>query len=250
MKLLSVLVGCYGDYPEYSLRCLRSILDRCVDRSAFDLHVGLNQCGPETTRVAREFFDSDKIDSLFESRANINKDPMMRILIERTQTPYILWFDDDSHVLQGWDEPLLKFIQECQPFDAAGHVFFCHRSPEYFRFLQQRPWWRGEEVYLEAADRERVLFPTGGFFLARTAFLRQMNFPDRAMVKHLDDLLLGDCLHQSHGQLINFGDMPEIMDRVRISDGKRRGTGEGADGWLSVDPKTGEAPDAEMASKE
>ena len=59
------------------------------------------------------------------------------------------------------------------------------------------------------------------------------------MVKKLDDLLLGDCVSQTRGRLLDFGQTREIMDRVRISDGKRRGEGEGADGWRSVDPRLG-----------
>lgn len=87
-----------------------------------------------------------------------------------------------------------------------------------------------------------VWFPTGGLFLAGTAFVRRNNFPDKGMVNRQDDLLFGDCIDQCGGRLVDFGRIPEIMNRIRISCGQRRGTGEGGigEGWLPVDPITGE----------
>lgn len=239
MKLLSVVIGCYGAFPEYSLRAVRSVLDNCEQRQAFDLHVGLSECCSETSTRLRELYDAGSIDTLIESRANINKDPMMRLLLERTETHYMLWMDDDSHVLPSWDRIIMSFVSERHPFDVAGHVFYSDRSEEYKRFLQQRPWWKGEEHYLEGSHRDRVWFATGGLFIASTAFLREVNFPDRAMVKRQDDLLLGDCLSQNRGRLVDFSNSTEIMSRIRISDGSRRGTGESMDGWRSVHPQIG-----------
>ena len=239
MKLLSVEIGCYGDFPQYSLRAVRSVIEHCVHRHDFDVHVGLNRCCRETVLEVRNLIDAERIESVIECRENINKDPMMRLMIERIQTPYMLWLDDDSHVLPGWDETLLAFIRQRHPFEAAGHVFFSGRSPEYQQFLRQRPWWKGEEHYLESGHREIVWFATGGFFVANVAFLREVNFPDRAMVKKQDDLLLGDCISQNRGRLIDFGQNREIMDRIRISDGNRRGEGEGTDGWRNIHAKLG-----------
>ena len=108
--------------------------------------------------------------------------------------------------------------------------FFCGRPDEYKGFLKQRPWWRSEEAYPNDDWRKRSWFATGGLWLARTAFLRQHNFPDRGMVKKMDDLLLGDLTAQQGGRLFDFGHH-EIMKFVRISDGNRRGSGEGSDGW-------------------
>jgi hypothetical protein len=239
MKLFSVAIGCYGNYPQYSVRAVRSVIETSALSGEFELHVGLNQCCRETVSYVREQIDVGRVDSVIECRANINKDPMLRLMIERVQTPYLLWMDDDSHVLPGWDEALLAFIQEHQPFEAAGHVFFCHRSPEYLEFLHQRPWWKGEEQYREAGHRDVVWFATGGFFLVNVAFLREVNFPDRAMIKKQDDLLLGDCISQNRGRLIDFSRHQNLMDCIRISDGNRRGEGEGDDGWRRVHSRLG-----------
>ncbi|HZL35879.1 MAG TPA: hypothetical protein VFC78_11255 [Tepidisphaeraceae bacterium] len=96
-KRFDVLVGCYGDYPQYSLRCLDSIAQG-ADRAGFGLRVGCSACGERTLVSVRQRYDEGHIDTLIESKRNINKDPMMRLLVEAAAAPYVLWFDDDTHV--------------------------------------------------------------------------------------------------------------------------------------------------------
>ena len=224
---LSVMVGCYGGWPQYSIRAVESLLSHCVARERLDVFVGCNECSPEILTVFRKYLDGGRIEGLVECRRNINKDPMMRVLLELCETEYVVWLDDDSHVLPGWDVELMRFIEEQGPLDVAGHVFFiAKRSAEYVEFLRGRPWYVGAE-----REREPVWFATGGLFVARAAWLREHDFPDRAMVKKQDDILLGDLIMQQGGVLRDFGRDREVMDRIRISDGQRRGFGEGADGW-------------------
>ena len=227
MRRLSVIVGCYGGWPQYSIRAVESLLSHCVAREKFDVHVGCNESSPEILAVFRKYLDGGRIEGLVESRRNINKDPMMRVLLEMCDTEYVLWLDDDSHVLPGWDEHLFRFIEASHPFDVAGHVFFISKhSPELRAFLRERPWYHSPE-----RESEPIWFATGGMFLARVAWLRKHDFPDRSMIKKQDDILLGDLLQQQKGVLKDFGKNREVMNRVRISDGNRRGSGEGRDGW-------------------
>jgi hypothetical protein len=201
------------------------------------MYVGCNENSPEILQVFRKYLDWGRIDALVESPRNLNKDRMMRILLEFCETPYVLWLDDDSHVLPDWDEHLLQFIADEHPFDVGGHVFFFRsRSAEYLEFLRARPW-------SVAAEREQspIWFATGALYLARTAFLRQHNYPDRGMVKRAGDVLLGELCQQQQAVLKDFGKCRAVMDRLRIGDGNRRGHGEDAQGWRKVDPLTGEA---------
>ena len=227
---LSVLVGCYGGWPGYSIRAVESLINHCTSRERLDIYVGCNESSPEILAVLRAHLDAGRIDALVESRRNINKDPMMRVLLELCETEYMLWLDDDSHVLPGWDEHVLRFIETQQPLDCAGHVFFISdRSPEYAEFLRTRPWYVSRE-----REKEPIWFATGGLFVARAAWLRRHDFPDRAMVKKQDDILFGDLLQQQDGVLKDFATDRGLMDRIRISDGIRRGSGEGRDGWRTT----------------
>src|SRR6478735_3901374 len=131
LNRFSVIVGCYGGWPQYSIRAVESLLSHCSKRDSFDVFVGCNESSPEILAVFRKYLDGGRIDGLVESRKNINKDPMMRVLLEMCDTEYALWLDDDSHVLPGWDEHLSRFIADKHPFDAAGHVYYiAERSPE------------------------------------------------------------------------------------------------------------------------
>jgi len=230
MTRISVLVGCYGGWPQYSLRAVDSVLDHCNRREAFDVYVGCNESSSEILTALRTYLDQERIEALVESRRNINKDPMMRVLLEMCETEYALWMDDDSHVLPGWDEHIIRFIEANRPFDAAGHVFYINdRTPELTAFLRTRPWYRSPEF-----ERDPIWFPTGGLFLARVEWLKKHHFPDRAMIKKQDDVLLGELICQQGGVLCDFGKDRGVMDRIVISDGDRRGSGEGEDGWLSA----------------
>lgn len=226
MVNFSVLIGCYGDYPQYSLRAVRSAAT--PDRT-HPLHVGCNVCCAETVAALQDMFKNGEIDSLFLSNHNINKDPMMRLLIERANTDYVIWLDDDSHFTDK-DWPLIfeRFILR-ENFDAAGHIYYAHAHAAYIKFREARPWWRGNEHFLEPDHAQKTWFPTGGLFVARTDYLREHNFPDRLMVKKLDDILLGDMISQTHGKLISFN--AEIMNAIKISDAARRGEGEQDSDW-------------------
>jgi hypothetical protein len=235
----SVLICLYGDYPDLSLRAVHSVVDNANGR--IRLYVGMNACGARTIAQVRVLADAGRLDGVIESRRNINKDPMMRLLIEMVDTPFILWMDDDSHMQPGWQEAFERFLGAwADRMDVAGHVHFCHRSGDYDEFCRQRPWFLGDNHWLEPGHAQRVWFATGGLWLARTSFLRLHDFPDRGMVKKMDDLLLGDLISQQHGRLVSFPD--EIMKCIKISDAGaygRRGSGEGADGWRNVNVKTG-----------
>lgn len=224
-KLLTVLVGCYGDYPQYSVRALQSIRNGHNLSKQCSVVVGLNECGSPTTGLARELKDAGIVATVIECGTNLNKDPMLRVMLETVRTPYVLWLDDDSYFTDPvWPELFVELIRRNHPFDTAGHVHFFGPNREadtgYMHFIASRPWWRGDSHY-PSHRRKSVPFPLGGCFVARTAFLRAYDFPDRGMTKWLDDVALGELLLQVGGRLVTFGD--GILSKVRINDGERRG---------------------------
>lgn len=151
-----------------------------------------------------------------------------------------------SHFIQGYIDFLSRKLGvPIRPTLFRGEIFMSESE------RNQKPVFDGinleeRHIWLIVAggkyDFTIVWFPTEGLLLARTAFVRRNNFPDKGMVKRQDDLLFGDCIDQCGGRLVDFGGIPEIMNRIRISCGQRRGTGEGGigEGWLPVDPITGE----------
>jgi tetratricopeptide (TPR) repeat protein len=219
-KWFTIIVVCYGDFPQYSVRCVDSLvatpglLDRC------DLHVGCNACSPRTIAPLRAHLDAGKITTLLEANRNLHKDPVLRTMLGITRTPYALMLDDDTHVEPGWLEAMISFLETNHPFDVAGDIYSIDRAPEYQKLVDPKPWWRGVDVG-HPAYRSHVFFATGGMVLARVEFLRQHNFPDRSMIIWRDDAMLGDLTNQQGGKLLRYDS--SILQRVRINDAKRRG---------------------------
>jgi hypothetical protein len=222
-KSFSVLIGCYGNYPQYSLRAVDSVLG--YDK----IYVGMNECCRETKTKLRDYIDKGKISCLIDSKDNINKDPMMRLLVDMIDTKYFIWMDDDSWFISSeWKDIIEEFISKNE-FECAGHIYFQHKTPKYKSFLEKRPWYVSATSFLEEPHKDIVWFATGGLFIGRTDFFRTFNFPDKLMVKRSDDLLLGDLISQHGGRLISFSS--SIMNIIKISDGDRRGGGEDDNGW-------------------
>jgi hypothetical protein len=69
--------------------------------------------------------------------------------------------------------------------------------------------------------------------LARTQYLLAHNYPDRAMAKKLDDVLLGDMLWQTGGRFAKFSDALKALALCAAT--ARRGTGEDETGWRMLD---------------
>ena len=221
----TVLVGCYGEFPAYSVRALDSITSGLDLAEHCDVLVGLNACGSATVAQARALADAGVVQGVVESQANRNKDPMMRLLVEMADTPYVLWLDDDTHfVSPDWPARFAAYLAGEHPLDVAGIPArwgpWRAADPAYADYVANRPWWRSGNAYPDAL-REWVPFVPGGLFVARTAFLRQHDFPDRGMTKALDDVLLGELVQQVGGRLEYLP--PELQAAARVSDGHRRG---------------------------
>ncbi|MFI5378840.1 MAG: tetratricopeptide repeat protein [Tepidisphaerales bacterium] len=230
-KLFSVLLVCYGGYPHYSCRAINSLTKTRNLRELCDVYVGCNTCCDETLRLVRRNVDEGLITTSIESGRNRHKDPMLRTMLEMVSTPYVLVMDDDCYVREGWAEAICEFARAEDPVDVAGAVYLWPRNQAYQRVAESRPWWRGLQ-YVPESQRQMIQFCTGGCFLARTAFLRENDYPDRGMVIQYEDTLLADLVYQVGGKLRAFPD--SVLSRVVINDGKRRWAWE--DGANDRDP--------------
>ncbi len=217
--LFSVLLVCYGNYPQYSTRAIDSLARTPRLTESCEVYIGCNAVGADTAKLVRECVDSGIVSGAIESPRNRHKQPMVRTMLDMVVTPFILVMDDDSHVKEHWAEAIAEFIRDEDPVDVAGAMYFWPRTEEYQRAVERRPWWRGMQ-YVPESQRKQIEFCTGGFLLARTAFLRQHNYPDVGMVIQYDDAMLADLVYQVGGKLRALPD--SVLSRVVINDGQRR----------------------------
>jgi hypothetical protein len=238
---VTICVLTYGDYPRLVRRTLESIRFHCA-RSAYRLVVGANAPGRETESYLRGLEAEGAIDRLILSRRNLNKNPMMRRMFREVDTEYVWWFDDDSYVTG--PDALPERIRRAREAPARevlwGHVFFFGDERDFSggadvrTFVRRAPWFRGleppswEPGGKGEADFEgkgtgdgRWFFVTGGCWFMRTRAIRDLDWPDRALVKRADDILLGEAVRQQGWEFRDIGPAG-----VEINTEPRRGTGE------------------------
>lgn len=202
--MFDVLVCCYGNYHDIAKRCLDSVVD--LSSQSLNIHVGLNECGINTKNYCRNLLDNSKITTLIDSRINLNKDPMMRKLIDCVNSEYFLWLDDDSYITEkDWDLKIGDHISN-NDFDISGFPHISNRlnwpynDPPYYNYLKERPWFNN--VIQE--NEESCVFPVGGCWIANAEYLRKYNFPDRGMFErwhqHRDDMLMGDMMKETNAK--------------------------------------------------
>ena len=66
-KLFSILIGCYGDHADISLRAVKSIISENSEKERdYDIHVAASACSQETVDELRLLLDNGDIDNFME----------------------------------------------------------------------------------------------------------------------------------------------------------------------------------------
>lgn len=135
MPKFTVCALLYGDFPHLAERCLKPLLP-LVDHGLIDLRVGCNQISPQTERYLTLALVGrvDRIE-VVRSEENILKYPMMRLLfgiegrLPRIETPWVMWFDDDSYIKDpdpaGW---LDRVEEKMHGADMIGSLYRDRKS--------------------------------------------------------------------------------------------------------------------------
>jgi ADP-heptose:LPS heptosyltransferase/GT2 family glycosyltransferase len=224
---VTICVLTYGDFPQLARRCLESIR-HCCDRRQYHLVVGGNAVSDGTRKYLIRLQESGAIDRLLLSPLNLYKNPMMRRMFADIETEFIWWFDDDSHIVEPGALTRWLRVARRSPASVAawGHVhFFSHETDFNFggdirKFIRESPWFRGKPLPAGAlagrkpggdgageTDDPRWFFPTGGCWLARTAAIRALDWPDRRIIFPAEDILFGEAIRQQEWEVRDVGSL-------------------------------------------
>lgn len=222
-------------------RCIDSVVQHC-ERSKYVLVVGCNAVCAETRDYVQALKTGGVIDRLHLSDANINKCPMMCRMFAEVETEFIWWFDDDSYILDGTALPGWLEIAAGSPSSTVmwGHQYFMDNENEFNRgismvdFVKKASWYRGKEPPSwrpggrgeynfegNGTGDGRCFFLTGGCWMIRASAARALDWPDPALVKCADDILLGETVRQQGWDAMDIGPLG-----VEINACPRRGDGE------------------------
>jgi FkbM family methyltransferase len=210
---ITIGVLTFGDYAHLARRVIESIRTHC-DRSAYHLVVGANAVSGETRAYLESLHQSGAIDRLIVSDHNITKLPMMQRMLEGVSTEFFWWFDDDSYVASPNALPDRLHAARSAPAQHVmwGHKFFFSHERDFncgtdaAGYVRQAPWYRGVEPPSSASGGDgRWFFITGGCWLIRTHALRTIGWPDLALQKRYDDVMLGEAIRQQGWECIDIG---------------------------------------------
>ena len=232
----TVCVLGYGDNLTLMQRCLESIFAH-TPPDRMDLRVALNQPSPQLLTYVKGF-DKKTVTKLYVDTKDRRKYPAMREMFwdpdHPIMTEYVLWFDDDSHVVHPqWLQLLakaitdnhgrgvrlygVKYIHDLVTYKKQGY------SPE--KWWRAAKWWNNLPMYQAKGTREspngsEILFASGGFIALATEAIRAGQIPDERLNHNGGDITIGEQVHQAGFRIADFcrGKTP-----VRYSDAPRRG---------------------------
>lgn len=226
---------CYGDHLELHQRCLNSIL-QYTPLERIELRVAANQVGA----ASRAYLESLPIRKIYWDEGARRKYPAMREMFWDESCPietrWVIWFDDDSHVLRsGWLQHLcgeiIRLSRQDKPDDRLGmlgrryyHVLRSDQGRDPKTWFREGRWHRGRPF----ADAERkeslygnvIHFLAGSFWALRTDALRECDIPDPRLEHHGGDIVIGEQLWQHHWRIENYDSVKQF---VQMSDAPPRG---------------------------
>lgn len=233
---VTICVLLYGEeYFNLHKRCLNSICST-VPEGRMDLRVGCNQVGLQTLNYLKKL----PVKKLYVHSDNRLKYPVMREMFWDEEHPidtrFVVWFDDDSYVLDpNWLTVLAKTIAKHNPKDrvaAYGHELYhplqspAGKSP--MRWFQNASWWRGRPLRdrrgRESPNGDKIFFPVGGFWAMSLEAIRACDIPDTRLANNGGDVCIGEALHQNGFKTKTFNEKKQF---IKTSGAPRRGVSQG-----------------------
>lgn len=200
----TICVLLYGNHFDLALRCLTPLLQG-GPIPASHLRIGLNAVCPQTRELAYQAAPG----YVWEFEENQHKYPVMRQMIHGISpicTPYTMWFDDDSYIVQPLAPWLTTVASRMTNADLIGSLYFVSWQGQQRAFVKAQPWYKGKDP----AARGHINFATGGWWTIRTDVLYKFNYPWPELDHRGGDAMLGEMCFQQGLRLKHFRDNVKI----------------------------------------
>lgn len=226
----------YGNHSDLAERLLWSLARSDWDGQV-EVCIGLNNVGKLTEEVVRDAVDVP-ITDVFRGEPPWYKYPLMRRMLHGMpdttlrknrhpgiDTPYTMWFDDDSFLrsprLAPMETWLTEIAEKLHDHHLIGAPYYMHLRGQQHKFIEDQPWYNGKPV----TYRQRVSFITGGWFTIRTEILEKHDWPPKNFEHNGGDVMLGELCRQHDYKIGRFTDYLRINANCfgRLSSAKRRG---------------------------
>jgi hypothetical protein len=232
----------YGDHLDLLERCLESIA-RTLPKHRRDIRLALNQPSRRVKEYAESFAEVRGITAIYTDAGTRKKYPAMRTMFwddaHPIETPYVLWFDDDSWCRrQDWALMLTQSI--LANHRTGGRLYgarYWHdlagikrEGAPRDKWFRDSIWWRGKNLYTASGARtapngSQIVFASGGFWALATHVIREADIPDRRLNHNGGDVTIGCQVTQAGYKVVDFSPRPK-KEIIAWSDSPRRGYSE------------------------
>jgi hypothetical protein len=227
----------YGKHSDLALRCLNSLYAH-FDVNLFKLRYALNEPTKDARKQVLAFLeDKPNVERIYEAAPQVFKYPMMRRMFHDSEAPlttdWVMWFDDDSHVVdRNWLLHLGSKVDEMflqqdarypRGYHMFGKVYYWHLRGNQWDWLKQAGWYAGRPLHQDKTKRppmDKSDFCTGGFWLVTRDAIQAANWPDPRIKHRGGDIWMGVALQQQ-----GYG-VAQAYQGVKISDANLRGYNE------------------------
>jgi len=195
----TICVLLYGNHYDLARRCITSIVGSGLPEGV-SLRIGLNAVCADTQRFVRATCPQAMF---FEHAINRHKYPVMRDMVHgkhRVDTPYFMWFDDDSYLTRPLDEFLSTVAAAIQTADLLGSPYTMKWRGNQKAFVRSRSWYAGKDP----ATRDVLRFMTGGWWTIRTQLLYRFDYPWTELDHCGGDSMLGELCYQQDLRMQKF----------------------------------------------
>ena len=215
----TVFVLCYGDHTELAKTCIEGIL-KTLPKKRLDLRIGLNAVCQSTLDFVQSL--GSVVTKIYNHPENAKKYPVMREMFRDPSapitTPYLVWFDDDTKIVdpmwaQRLSETIIANHREGSRLygtkmyhDLRAMSSDIHRPDLWFR---NSDWYRNVQLRLPnkqmlATNGSCIDFAVGYFWALATETMKQANIPDVRLNHNGGDITIGAQVHQVGGKIKDF----------------------------------------------
>ncbi len=233
---VTICVLGYGNYHQLIERCLTSIIDS-VPPHRYDLRVALNQPCDASLKFVKEvaptaIYRDHGQRRKYNAMAAMFHDPAHPIT-----TPYTIWFDDDTAVVQrNWLPVLAETIIANHPHGVRlfGKKMY-HDLKMYHKnghnpktWFEQATWWKGAQLRLKGKEQygpngSCIDFVAGWFWAIETAAIYACQIPDVRLEHNGGDCCIGAQIHQGGYRIKDFNADKKFIWTPTKEAGGRRG---------------------------
>jgi len=211
---VTVCVLCYGDYPQLARRCVGSIL-QTVPPSRLDLRVAGNECSEATVA----YLKTVPATKLYLHDQNRYKYPVMRSMLHDPKCPietnYMVWFDDDTQVINArWMQVLGRTIVDNHNHNVGLygiHMFTALTATlkkDQRRWFKSAPWFRNRPFQNRSGQSvpngNCIHFVPGYFWAMPSRLIKEADIPDIRLRHNGGDCTIGCQIYQAGYKIKEF----------------------------------------------